>query len=145
MEQVRECGECDLCCRYLSHEVYGQHITPENPCRFIKNGCSIHPNRPAQCKRYQCFWVQGVLPEWMFPKDIGIMVSVKNWPHGKWLEVSNAGKEITDEILAELVKFDVPFIYNREGKRYFHGPSEFEEFYQNYVTKISNLLSSISD
>ena len=62
---------------------------------------------------------QGVLPEWMFPKDIGIMVSVKDWPHGKWLEVSNAGKEITDEILAELVKFDVPFIYNREGKDIF--------------------------
>ena len=119
MEQVRECGECDLCCRYLTHEVYGQHITSGNPCRFIKNGCSIHPNRPAQCKRYQCFWAQGVLPEWMFPKDIGIMVSVKDWPHGKWLEVSNAGKEITDEILAELVKFDVPFIYNREGKQYF--------------------------
>ena len=113
MEQVRECGECDLCCRYLTHEVYGQLVSPANPCRFIKNGCSIHPNRPAQCKRYQCFWAQGVLPEWMFPKDIGIMVSVKDWPYGKWLEVGNAGKEITDEILAELVKFDVPFIYNR--------------------------------
>ena len=144
MEQIREWGECDLCCRYLSHEVYGQHITPGNPCRFIKEGCSIHPNRPAQCKRYQCFWSQGILPEWMFPKDIGIMVSVKDWPYGKWLEVSNAGKEITDEILAELVKFNVPFIYNREGKRYFHGPCEFEEFYQNYVTKHSNLLSPIS-
>ena len=145
MEQVRECGECDLCCRYLTHEVYGQHITSGNPCRFIKNGCSIHPNRPAQCKRYQCFWGQGVLPEWMFPKDIGIMVSVKRWPHGQWLEVSNAGKEITDEILGELVKFNVPFIYNRDGQQYFHGSSEFEEFYKDYVTKISNLLSPVSD
>jgi hypothetical protein len=81
----------------------------------------------------------------MFPKDIGIMVSVKNWPHGQWLEVVNTGKEITDEILAELVKFDVPFIYMREGKKYFHGSTEFEEFYQNYVTKISNLLSPVSD
>jgi len=145
MEQFRECGECDLCCRYLSHEVYGQDITPKNPCRFIKDGCSIHPNRPAHCKRYQCLWAQGVLPEWMFPKDIGIMVSVKNWPHGKWLEVVNAGKEITDEILAELVKLDVPFIYNRKGKRYFHGSTEFEEFYKHYAIKISNLLSSVSD
>jgi hypothetical protein len=57
----------------------------------------------------------------------------------------NTGKEITDEILAELVKFDVPFIYMREGKKYFHGSTEFEEFYQNYVTKISNLLSPVSD
>ena len=80
----------------------------------------------------------------MFPKDIGIMVSVKDWPHGKWLEVVNAGKEITDEILAELVKFNVPFIYLREKKQYIHGGSEFEEFYKDYVTKNSNLLSPIS-
>ena len=81
----------------------------------------------------------------MFPKDIGIMVSVKNWPNGKWLEVSNTGKEITDEILAEVVKFDVPFIYNRDGKKYFHGSSEFEKFYKDYVRKISHLLSPVSD
>jgi hypothetical protein len=81
----------------------------------------------------------------MFPKDIGIMVSVKDWPYGKWLEVSNAGKEITDEILAELVKFDVPVKYMRDGKEYIHGAPEFEEFYKHYVTQISNLLSSIPD
>ena len=145
MDQVRECGECDLCCRYLSHEVYGQQVSAENPCRFIKNGCSIHKNRPAHCKRYQCMWAQGVLPEWMFPKDIGVLVSVKNWPGGKWLAVSNAGKEITDEILAELVKFDVPFKYTRDGKEYIHGGSEFEEFYKDYERKNSNLLPPVSD
>ena len=145
MEQVRECGECDLCCRYLSHEVYGQHVSSENPCRFIKNGCSIHPNRPAQCKRYQCFWAQGVLPEWMFPKDIGVLVSVKNWPGGKWLAVSNAGKEITEEMWAELVKFDVPFIYIIEGGQYIHGEPEFEEFYKDYERKNSNLLPPVSE
>ena len=90
-------------------------------------------------------WSQGVLPEWMFPKDIRIIVSVKNWPYGKWLEVVDPENKITDEILAELVKFDVPFIYNSEGKQYFHGSSEFEEFYKDYVTKISNLLPPISE
>ena len=146
MEQGRECGECDLCCKWLSHNVYGQDITLQSPCRFIKNGCSIHKNRPAHCKRYECMWSQGVLPEWMFPKDIGIMVSVKNWPHGQWLEVSNAGKEITDEILAELVKFNVPFTYMRDERQYYHGSSfEFEEFYKDYVTKISDLLPPISE
>ena len=145
MEQTRACGECDLCCKWLSHNVYGQQITLDSPCRFLNNGCSIHPNRPAQCKRYFCMWAQGVLPEWMFPKDIGIIVSVKNWPYGQWLEVIEAGKPITDEILAELVKFNVPVKYTREGKEYILGGSEFEEFYQNYVTKISNLLSPVSD
>tara|TARA_Y100001963_G_scaffold145755_1_gene219790 strand:+ start:252 stop:461 length:210 start_codon:yes stop_codon:yes gene_type:complete len=55
MEQIRECGECDLCCRYLSHEVYGQHITPDNPCRFIKNGCSIHPKDLLSVKGINAF------------------------------------------------------------------------------------------
>ena len=90
-------------------------------------------------------WAQGVLPEWMFPKDIRIIVSVKNWPHGKWLELVDPENKITDEILAELVKFNVPFIYNLEGQGYFHGSSEFEEFYKDYVTKNSNLLSHISE
>ena len=90
-------------------------------------------------------WSQGVLPEWMFPKDIRVIVSVKDWPHGKWLEIVDPENKITDEILAELVKFDVPFIYNREGRQYFHGPSEFEKFYADYVKKISNLLSPVSN
>ena len=81
----------------------------------------------------------------MFPKDIGILVSVKRWTHGQWLEVSNAGKEITDEILAELVKFNVPVKYMRDGKEYIHGRSEFEEFYKDYVKKISNFLPPISE
>ena len=73
------------------------------------------------------------------------MVSVKRWTHGQWLEVSNAGKEITDEILAELVKFKVPVKYMRDGKEYIHGGSEFEEFYKDYVTQISNFLSPVSE
>ena len=141
MEQTRECGECDLCCKWLSHDVYGQQVSPNNPCRFIKNGCSIHPNRPAQCKRYFCMWAQGVLPEWMYPKDIGIMVSVKNWPQGQWLEVVECGVEIIDEVVMELLKFKVPIVLNNK----IIGSPEFTEFYKNYVKSHSNFLSSISD
>ena len=141
MEQTRECGECDLCCKYLTHEVYGQLVSPDNPCRFLKNGCSIHPNRPAQCKRYFCMWAQGVLPEWMFPKDIGVMVTVKDWPHGQWLEVSECGVEMTDEVMNALLEFKAPIVYNNR----IIGSPEFIEFYKNYVKTLSNLLPSISD
>ena len=141
MEQTRECGECDLCCKWLSHDVYGQQVSINNPCRFIKNGCSIHPNRPAQCKRYFCMWAQGVLPEWMYPKDIGVMVSVKNWPQGQWLEVVECGVEMIDEVMMELLKFEVPIVL----KYKVIGSPEFEEFYRNYVKTRSNLLSSLSN
>ena len=139
--EIRECGECDLCCKWLSHDVYGQLVSPNNPCRFIKNGCSIHPNRPAQCKRYFCMWAQGVLPEWMYPKDIGVMVSVKNWPQGKWLEVMECGVEVIDEVIMELQKFKVPIVLNYKVI----GSPEFKEFYKNYVKTRSNLLSSLSN
>jgi hypothetical protein len=141
MEQTRECGECDLCCKWLSHDVYGQLVSPNNPCRFIKNGCSIHPNRPAQCKRYFCMWAQGVLPEWMYPKDIGVMVSVKNWPQGQWLEVVECGVEMIDEVMMELLKFEVPIVLSNKVI----GSPEFTEFYKNYVKTYSNFLPSVSD
>ena len=141
MEQTRECGECDLCCKYLIHDVYGQRVSPDNPCRFLKNGCSIHPNRPHQCKRYFCMWAQGVLPEWMYPKDIGVMVSVKNWPQGQWLEVVECGVEMIDEVMMELLKFEVPIVLSNKVI----GSPEFTEFYKNYVKTHSNLLPPVSN
>ena len=145
MEQTRECGECALCCKWLSHEVYGQQVSSNNPCRFLKNGCSIHPNRPAQCKRYSCMWLQGVLPEWMYPKDIGVMVSVKNWPQGQWLEAIECGVEITDEVITALLEFKAPIKYNKGRDVIIIGPPEFKEYYKNYAKTNSDLLSSISD
>ena len=141
MEQTRECGECDLCCKWLFHDVYGQQVSPKNPCRFIKNGCSIHPNRPAQCKRYFCMWAQGVLPEWMYPKDIGVMVSVKNWPHGQWLEVVECGVEMTDKVINALLEFKVPIVCGNK----LIGPPEFEAYYKYYVKTHSNFLPSIPE
>tara|TARA_B100000965_G_C19243420_1_gene605446 strand:- start:73 stop:336 length:264 start_codon:yes stop_codon:yes gene_type:complete len=86
-------------------------------------------------------WAQGVLPEWMYPKDIGTMVSVKNWPQGQWLEVVECGVEVIDEVMMELLKFKVPIVLNNK----LIGPPEFKEFYKNYVKTHSNLLSPVSN
>ena len=86
-------------------------------------------------------WAQGVLPEWMYPKDIGVMVSVKNWPQGQWLEVVECGVEMIDEVMMELLKFKVPIVLNHKVI----GSPEFKEFYKNYVKTRSNLLSSLSN
>ena len=58
-------------------------------------------------------WAQGVLPEWMYPKDIGVMVSVKNWPQGQWLEVMECGGKITDEVMTSLLEFKAPIKYTK--------------------------------
>lgn len=86
-------------------------------------------------------WAQGVLPEWMYPKDIGVMVSVKSWPQGQWLEVVECGVDMIDEVMMELLKFKVPIVFKDE----LIGPPEFKEFYKNYVKSYSNFLPSVSD
>ena len=86
-------------------------------------------------------WSQGVLPEWMFPKDIRIVVSVKNWPQGKWLQVSDPEKKMNDKILKELEKLEVPIHYHDK----LIGPPEFTEFIKDYVTKNSHILPPVSD
>ena len=86
-------------------------------------------------------WSQGVLPEWMFPKDIRIIVSVKNWPHGKWLQLRDPEKKMTDKILEELKKLEVPIKYDDK----LFGPPEFNEFIKDYVAKNSHILSPVSN
>ena len=78
-------------------------------------------------------WAQGVLPEWMYPKDIGVMVSVKDWPKGQWLEVLECGGEITDEIINTLQDFKCPIKYSKGENSFIIGPSEFQEFFENYA------------
>ena len=86
-------------------------------------------------------WAQGVLPEWMYPKDIGVMVTVKNWPQGQWFEVVECGVEVIDEVVMELQKFKTPIVL----KDKIIGSSEFKEFYKNYVKTYSDLLPPVSN
>ena len=86
-------------------------------------------------------WAQGVLPEWMYPKDTGIMVSVKDWPQGQWLEVVECGVEMTDKVINALLEFKAPIVYGNK----LIGPPEFKEYYKNYVKTISDFLSPVSD
>jgi hypothetical protein len=128
----RECGECNLCCKWLTHEVYGQVITPNNPCRFVRECCTIYEDRPETCKNYQCLWLQGVLPEWMYPHLIGVIVSVKDWTHGQYLEVCEAGKPLTIEVLSLLFNLNVPIKYQLHGSWILVGSLEFKQFIAEY-------------
>lgn len=132
----RECGECNLCCKWLTHSVYGQVVTPNNPCRFVREKCTIYEDRPPTCRTYHCAWLQGLLPEWMYPHLIGIIVSVKNWNNGQYLEISEAGKPLTIEVLSWLLKMDVPLKYQLHGTWNVVGPPEFKEFIANYENSI---------
>ena len=86
-------------------------------------------------------WLEGFLPKWMYPKDIGVVITVRSWPQGKWLQVSDPEKKMNDKILKELEKLEVPIHYYDK----LFGPPEFTEFIKDYERKISNLLPPISE
>ena len=81
----------------------------------------------------------------MYPKDIGVMVSVKNWPQGQWLEVMECGGEMTDEVITTMLEFKAPIKYTKDGKGFIIGSPEFQEYYKNYVKTHSNLLPPVSN
>lgn len=54
---MRECGECDVCCRgFLTVQVNEIKVELNNPCPHVCNGCGIHDTRPEVCRAFQCAW-----------------------------------------------------------------------------------------
>jgi hypothetical protein len=66
----------------------------------------------------------------MYPHLIGIIVSVKNWPGGQYIEVSEAGKPLTVEVLSWLLKMNVPMKYQLHRSWNVVGPEDFKQFIQ---------------
>lgn len=81
---MRQCGDCSMCCQgWLKAEVFGEEISPGNPCMFVDKlgvkGCSIyHMERPPVCTRYLCAWRQDEnIPDWMQPNKIRVIIDYR--------------------------------------------------------------------
>lgn len=75
---MRNCDGCEVCCSgYLIGNTRGSWFGNLKPCKYLVNGCQIYKDRPSQCSDYECAWTQGLLPEWMKPSEIGLVVSVE--------------------------------------------------------------------
>jgi hypothetical protein len=68
---MKECGKCNLCCRIMGvreldkpRNIWCQHVVKGK-------GCSIHPDRPATCREFECIWLQNQdLPDEFRPDRI---------------------------------------------------------------------------
>ncbi|MGA8260131.1 MAG: hypothetical protein WB783_07970 [Arenicellales bacterium] len=69
----RHCGECTLCCKYLgvtAPDGASMWKKPWRTCEFcIGKGCSIHPDRPDPCRKFECLWLQSDLVPEKFRPD----------------------------------------------------------------------------
>lgn len=132
----RQCGECDLCCKWLVNDVYGHITTPSSPCFYLGKGCTIYEKRPQTCRDYFCAYIQGLTPEWMKPSLTGILVTPERWGPNKEYQMLRAiecGKRMTVEILSWLIQFsqknNTGLSYVLDGHQQFYGPKEFLEFF----------------
>jgi hypothetical protein len=72
----RACGACSLCCTVLRVDELAK--LAGTPCvhQRSEGGCSVHPRRPAVCRRYRCLWLQGGLEEQDRPDRLGAVLDL---------------------------------------------------------------------
>lgn len=76
----RECGECMVCCQYLSISAPGLNKPADVLCGncIINRGCSIYDTRPNVCRTWHCLWRRmESLPDALRPDRSNVIFSLK--------------------------------------------------------------------
>lgn len=103
---MRECGTCQKCCEgHLHGEAYGHAFYKGRKCHFLNNsGCSIYPTRPEEpCKSYKCMWLadeQRIIPEWMKPDEVDVILTARNNNGIEYIEMIEAGSTMRADVLS---------------------------------------------
>jgi hypothetical protein len=81
---TQSCGECRACCITLGFEARpgeAAFTKPAGvPCLHLgPTGCSIYPQRPPVCARFQCAWLQTPsLPAALRPDRCGVLFAIND-------------------------------------------------------------------
>src|SRR5660397_172524 len=76
----RQCGECMVCCEYLSINTFNFKKPADTLCQnCVENrGCSIYDTRPSVCRTWHCLWRRHAgLPEELRPDKSKVIFSLK--------------------------------------------------------------------
>lgn len=75
---MRQCGECQLCCRVLPIIEIGKKANER--CSYAKfgKGCTLHgqPSKPLSCQRWNCFWLVSPAFDLPRPDRAGYVVDI---------------------------------------------------------------------
>ncbi len=55
--RAKSCGPCGLCCKVFAVEELAKPMGVICAHRSKAVGCSIHPDRPASCRSFECVWL----------------------------------------------------------------------------------------
>lgn len=53
----RECGDCTLCCKVMAIEQLAKPASSWCPHCKPGRGCLIYPERPDECRNFNCLWL----------------------------------------------------------------------------------------
>jgi hypothetical protein len=53
----RQCGDCTLCCKLMAIEEFAKPASAWCPHCKPGQGCLIYPDRPAECRAFNCLWL----------------------------------------------------------------------------------------
>lgn len=53
----RECGDCTLCCKVMAIEQLAKPASAWCPHCKPGRGCRIYPDRPDECRAFNCLWL----------------------------------------------------------------------------------------
>jgi hypothetical protein len=131
----RDCNGCTKCCDgWLESTIYGHDMYIGKPCHFVKSdGCSIYNERPQNpCKIFQCEWLTNLdIPEWLYPKKSEVILLKKEINNILYLEVIEAGKKLSVEILNWIISIftnnKINVLYCINGRKFCVGSKEFCE------------------
>lgn len=91
----RECGDCNLCCKYTGINELKKHrgIMCKN---LIEHKCTIYQDRPKACSTFYCGWRLGMFAEDERPDKMGFLVAfkpVEEDPSQVWAMICVADRE----------------------------------------------------
>lgn len=58
MSRPKQCGDCTLCCKFLSVPQLSKRMYSDCKHCVPLEGCEIYEKRPNVCREYQCLWLQ---------------------------------------------------------------------------------------
>jgi hypothetical protein len=56
---ANQCGTCTLCCKLVSVDETKKPVGQWCPHCSLGKGCQIYDTRPAECRTWDCLWLQG--------------------------------------------------------------------------------------
>jgi hypothetical protein len=133
VDQKRECGECNLCCKTIATRQIDQNgvefIKPEwewcpNASR-TGGGCEIYADRPQSCAKWECMWLMGFGTEEMRPdkleaipvaRDVDGVLTLEFYEEKAGAMQTDLGIDATAAAIEELPGLEKICIFHRTTK-----------------------------